>query len=325
MRLFLAACLLVLGAAPALAVPETLGYQGVLTDGAGAIVPDADYTMTFGIYNVATGGTALWLETQVVTVTGGNFDVVLGSVTPISGLSFEDQYWLGLQVDPDPEMTPRTPLAAVAYAHIARTVPDEAITESKLGTGSVTVSKLAVNTAVRSLNSRRDHVNLVGGDNIDVTTVGQDIQISTDAPGVASAKGITSGTIGTSYASLTSRSINCPANGYVLAIASADVFLDHVTGNPTYVQMGVSTSSTSVSTNQDLTAQIPFSAASGTYTMPFTSQAVFPVTAGSHTFHQVARRGTNGTASATNRQLSLVFLAASYGTVSQPAAGDGDQ
>lgn len=315
--------LFILSTAPAAAMTTTLGYQGVLTDGAGSTVPDGDYTMHFGLYVAPTGGAALWLESQVVTVADGNFDVVLGSVVPITGLSFEETYWLGLRVDSDPEMTPRTELVGSAYAHFANNVADESITEAKLGTASVTVSKIAVNTLVRSINSRRDHVNLIGGDNVTVTTTGQDIEVSTNA-GVASAKGITSNTVGTSYTSFTSRSINCPTDGYVLVIGSGDAFLNHVAGNPTYVQMGVSTSATSVSFNQDLTAQIPFSAASGSYTIPFTSQAIFPVTAGNHTFHQVARRSSNGTASLTNRQLSLVFLESSYGSVSQPAIGEVD-
>jgi len=40
-------------------MPSTLSYQGVLQDGAGNPVPDGNYSLTFRIYSVSTGGTSL--------------------------------------------------------------------------------------------------------------------------------------------------------------------------------------------------------------------------------------------------------------------------
>lgn len=301
--------------------PRTLDYQGVLEAAQGGPVADGDYSMVFALYAVPTGGTAIWSEPHTVTVSGGRFDVVLGSITALDGLLFEDPYWLGLTVGADPEMTPRTELTGTAYAQIARRVEAESITSDRIAPGTV----------VRSINGYTESITVVGGDNVDVSNSRGTITISAtngggEAPGVASAKGVTSGSLGSSIVNLASRSITCPADGYVLVIGSCDVFLTHSSGNPTYAQVGVSDTPSALQTNQDITAQIPFSAASGTYTLPLTSHGIFPVSAGSHTFYLVGESDSvSGTASAGNRQLSLLFVETSYGTVSPLSLpGEGD-
>ncbi len=101
------------------AVPQTISYQGVLKDPGGDNVPDGDYDITFAIYDVDTGGTALWTEMQTLSVGDGIFNAMLGDVTPLD-LPFDTGYWLGVAVDPDPELTPRTELASAPYAYRAR-------------------------------------------------------------------------------------------------------------------------------------------------------------------------------------------------------------
>ena len=65
-------------------IPQTISYQGVLTDTDGTIVPDSDYSIAFTLYDALNGGTNLWTETQTVTVSGGLFNVILGSFNPIN-------------------------------------------------------------------------------------------------------------------------------------------------------------------------------------------------------------------------------------------------
>lgn len=97
------------------AIPRALNYQGVLTNAGGSPVNSA-VVMTFRIYGAATGGTALYTETQLsVTVTNGNFNAVIGSVTPLT-LPFDVPYWLTVAVNSDPEMTPRQPMTSTPYA-----------------------------------------------------------------------------------------------------------------------------------------------------------------------------------------------------------------
>ncbi|RMD85782.1 MAG: hypothetical protein D6813_15790, partial [Calditrichaeota bacterium] len=76
-------------------IPQTMSYQGVLTDADGNPVADGSVSLTFKLYDVATGGTALWEETQQVTTANGLFNVILGSTNPLN-LPFDKPYWLGI-------------------------------------------------------------------------------------------------------------------------------------------------------------------------------------------------------------------------------------
>ncbi len=40
-------------------IPQTMNYQGVLTDNDGISVPDGDYSMEFNLYDVETSGSPL--------------------------------------------------------------------------------------------------------------------------------------------------------------------------------------------------------------------------------------------------------------------------
>ena len=64
-------------------VPHKINYQGYLTNAGGTPV-NATVSMVLKLYNVLTGGTGLYAETQTVTVTNGVFNVLIGSVTPLA-------------------------------------------------------------------------------------------------------------------------------------------------------------------------------------------------------------------------------------------------
>jgi hypothetical protein len=96
-------------------IPKTLNYQGYLADASGSALPDGNYNLTFRIYDVASGGSALWTEAQLLSLSSGVFNSILGKITPLS-LNFDKTYWLGIQVGADPEMSPRIELTSVAYS-----------------------------------------------------------------------------------------------------------------------------------------------------------------------------------------------------------------
>jgi hypothetical protein len=99
-------------------VPQTISYQGSLTDSAGVPVSGA-FTVTFTLYDAAVGGTTLWTETQAsVPVANGAFGVVFGADggNPLDAAVFAGQVYLGVSVGGDAEMTPRQALTAVGYA-----------------------------------------------------------------------------------------------------------------------------------------------------------------------------------------------------------------
>lgn len=98
-------------------IPQLINYQGVLTTISGAPI-NGTVSLTFSIYDVSTGGTALWAETQSVNVTNGLFNVLLGSVVSVANVFNGNDRWLGINVvgDPGGEMIPRNKLVSVGYA-----------------------------------------------------------------------------------------------------------------------------------------------------------------------------------------------------------------
>ena len=93
-------------------------YQGRLSDpSTGDAVADGNYSMTFRLYDVTTGGSALWTETKDVAVQGGVFSTALGDSASLSHNLFNGQaLWLGVEVNGDGEASPRQQLLPVAYA-----------------------------------------------------------------------------------------------------------------------------------------------------------------------------------------------------------------
>lgn len=128
MRTFLiAASLLILAltATTGAAVPETMSYQGVLTDSTGTAVADDGYNAVFNIYDADIGGGVKWSSGVVaINTTGGLFTYELGSGIPLTSDIFADNtdLWLGIRVGADPEISPRTKLSSFGWSfHSAST------------------------------------------------------------------------------------------------------------------------------------------------------------------------------------------------------------
>ncbi len=160
--------LLMLTATSALAqIPQTMSYQGVLSDEAGNAVADGSYVLSFALYEASEGGTAIWQETQEVAAGNGLFNVLLGRVEPLT-LDFDHPYWLGMTIGSGAELQPRIELASSPYSLQALSVADSAVTGKSIAAGHV----------VRSLNGARDEVTLMAGENISISAQGQELMIS---------------------------------------------------------------------------------------------------------------------------------------------------
>ncbi|MEN9649260.1 MAG: hypothetical protein RL094_227 [Candidatus Parcubacteria bacterium] len=114
------------------AVNRQMNYQGKLMTASNVAVPDGTYNMEFKLYATAGTTTPLWTETRTsgdkVTVTNGLFSVMLGEVTALTGVDFNQTLYLGVNIGGtsspswDGEMSPRKKLGSVPSALVAETL-----------------------------------------------------------------------------------------------------------------------------------------------------------------------------------------------------------
>ncbi|MEZ5357339.1 MAG: hypothetical protein R3F48_00820 [Candidatus Zixiibacteriota bacterium] len=102
-------------------IPALINYQGRVTDATGAPLADGTYTMVFRIYASSGAPSPIWNSgKQDIAVSGGLFTYTLGSSVPLPHNIFDNlQRYLGIQVESDPEITPRTQFTTVPYTYWA--------------------------------------------------------------------------------------------------------------------------------------------------------------------------------------------------------------
>ncbi len=170
------------------AVPVRISYQGKVTDATGTPVGNTsavNRVVTFRIWDSPTAVTAanrLYSEQQTVTISAGEFSVLIGAGSAVSGennlgsldaIFNGETRFLGITIDdpgvsPDPEISPRQQIVANAFAFRAKVaeslanqsltstmiannavgtaqVADAAITLGKVATGAVDTTKLTDN------------------------------------------------------------------------------------------------------------------------------------------------------------------------------------
>ena len=167
-------------------IPQLINYQGELTDAAGNVV-NGNFTIQFKIYNSSSGGTALWTESQSLTITDGRFQVLLGSINPIPyDIFHENSTYLALKVGNDNEMTPRKRMVSVGYAFTTRNADklddkdaDDLVQKGEVNSVStgmiqndaVTASKIAppILSSLDGVTNDGGNIDLIAGSNITIT------------------------------------------------------------------------------------------------------------------------------------------------------------
>ncbi len=209
-------------------IPRTISFQGVLADANGNLVPDGNHQLKLALYTAATGGSALYTETQTVPVVKGVFNAIIGSVTAIpKSLAFDNAYFLGVSVDNGSELAPRTALNAVPYAFHAG-IADVANSLASNATGIVT-----------SVNNQTGALMIQGGGGTTITNNGSAFTISsvggtgTGIQGVQNSDGTLTvqnpngpvATLGVADASITSAKLSPKGaqDGQVLTAKGTDV------------------------------------------------------------------------------------------------------
>jgi hypothetical protein len=123
--------------------PPSLTEQGRLFDAADRPVTGSTQ-FVFSLYAVPTGGTALWSETESITLDDGFFSARLGEASSIPPSTFSsaaangDTLYLGIRVNSDAELSPRQPLLSVPYALVAQNVIGD-VTPRSISIGGTTV------------------------------------------------------------------------------------------------------------------------------------------------------------------------------------------
>ncbi|MDP0499967.1 MAG: tail fiber domain-containing protein [Verrucomicrobiota bacterium JB022] len=187
-------------------VPSLMSYQGRVTDANGQPIGNAapvNRSTTFRLYTAASGGTPVYAESQTVTISAGEFSVLIGNGTGVSGqpgpsapatqpyktladvvnTAGDNALFLGITIDDgnastvDAEISPRQQLVAGAYSLRAKMaegvadravttamIADNAITTNQIAAGSINSSKIANNTITTSL---------IAGSSIDSSKINQ--------------------------------------------------------------------------------------------------------------------------------------------------------
>ncbi len=140
MIILMAVTILCLGATSA----QMINYQGRMTDNLGVPIDGNSVAVEFSIYDAASGGTALWTESQVIAVTKGLYSVKLGANNPIQSNLFDNaDRWLGVKAGADPEMIPRSQITSVAYAFNSQRIGGKRI---QSGQGTLNLSSQPAGT-----------------------------------------------------------------------------------------------------------------------------------------------------------------------------------
>jgi hypothetical protein len=159
---------LVLFATASAQIPKTISYQGILADNTGTPVADGVHSLVLKLYDVSSGGSPIFSETQPVMTVKGLFNVSIGSVSALPGaVNFGSQYYLGVAVDGSSEMTPRTALQSAPYAL-------HAAVADGLSSGAAVVT---------SVNGESGSITIQGGGGTTITNVGNTFTISSSGGG----------------------------------------------------------------------------------------------------------------------------------------------
>lgn len=95
-------------------IPQTVSFQGYLSDANGEQISDGNYEVTFRLFDALTDGNSVWEETHSMEISGSLISANLGSFTPIilpeTGIPY-----LEIQIG-DEILTPRQEITSSFFA-----------------------------------------------------------------------------------------------------------------------------------------------------------------------------------------------------------------
>ncbi|MEW5702287.1 MAG: hypothetical protein AB1792_08675 [Candidatus Zixiibacteriota bacterium] len=320
-----------LSTAVAAEFPRLMNFQGRLDDTAGVPVPDANYTVTFRLFDIPTGGTALWTETQSIATTAGVFSVLLGDVDTIPPyVYYRDSLYLEVQPNGSDPVLPRSRLTVVPYARRAH--------DADLLTGATVLdleesNEIDAQIATHTANSSAHHSKTVDASELVIGTLPEgrlpqgaidstEIEMESvganrlaDEPGIAYTFTDLK-TLSSTMAVMDSAIITVPRGGYIFIIANGWFYRLHTQGAGDCIAT-VSLSGSRVSHEDNHTAKFTVLSAevSGHHTQNFTVSRVLPVGPGQTKVYFLGDLSGTGTCQVQKAHITTLYFPTPYGNI----------
>ncbi|OGZ05555.1 MAG: hypothetical protein A2845_04190, partial [Candidatus Lloydbacteria bacterium RIFCSPHIGHO2_01_FULL_49_22] len=177
--------------------PKQINYQAKLSDAGNIAIPDGAYNVAFRLYTTPSSATTtnIWEEMHNtagtrIAVSNGLLSVMLGSVTSLANVNFNQTLYLGVEIGGtgaptwDGEMTPRKQLGAVPAAMVADTL-DGLDSQSFVRTDATSTIAASSGATLLTLNQQGagDVLTLTAGASTVFTATGNgNIGIGTSSP-----------------------------------------------------------------------------------------------------------------------------------------------
>ncbi len=314
------------------AFPSLMNYQGRIDDVNGNPVADANYNVTFRLFNTSAGGSALWTETQPVSTVDGVFSVLLGSLDTIPAfIWYQDSAFLEIQPQGSDPVLPRSLIAVVPYSWRARNSDlIGGLSAIDLEESSEIQAAISAHTAIPdahhdktidaseliigTLSEGRLPQGQIDSSEIDQESIGSN-RLANE-PGIAHTY-TQSVLLSSTMAVIDSVVITLPMGGWLLIQANGNFFRDHVI-NSGSAAATVSLSASKMSHTDYYSARFSVVSAqpTGTYTENFYISQILQVGPGITKLYFIGDATFSGTVPRVERiHLNTVYLSTAYGNI----------
>ena len=138
------------GTALARIVPHLINQEGLVLDRQQFPVDEDDVPLTFRIYLQEAGGQAPWEENHVTNIVSGYYNVLLGSVVPMTPAVLDhDELWLEVQYKNENPMRPRHRLVSLPFAvhaHVSENAVGDLTPRTVTASGAHLAMKMTAST-----------------------------------------------------------------------------------------------------------------------------------------------------------------------------------
>ncbi len=310
--------------------PSLLNYQGLLADADGQPINAQGLVVTFRIWDdpiAANAANLKWEETLTIDVADGLFSVILGETVPITEDVFATSLsYLGLTIEGEPESTPRTRLVSVGYSSRVETVDGA---RGGVISGTVGVEE----NSGKGADEEGVRIELFDGDGVVRFWASKTevfvpcLEFAADSSfqctaainsGAAQAISGDEVIVSTSLVQIQSHSINCPTDGFVMAMGSFEAEGNNNADYNMTLLSGITDTPGSLPADQQKrwTVYNGWEKTAQLHRNVISLYRIFPVTAGENSFYMLGQRTEgNHDFKISKSTMSLIFIPKAYGVI----------